>query len=103
FQLAIEEVNGNGGINGRLVEGNVRDVSMHKETALHAVRNLSAEKVSAIIGPMTSQTAVAILPEINRLKIPLISPTASTNQLSGQDDYFFRVYYTNAQAAQLLA
>jgi branched-chain amino acid transport system substrate-binding protein len=52
---------------------------------------------------MTSQTAVTIVPAINNLKIPLISPTVSTNELSGIDDYFFRVYYTNAQAAQLLA
>ena len=52
---------------------------------------------------MTSQTAVTIVPAINNLKIPLISPTVSTNELSGLDDYFFRVYYTNAQAAQLLA
>jgi branched-chain amino acid transport system substrate-binding protein len=52
---------------------------------------------------MTSQTAVTIVPEINQVKIPMVSPTVSTNQLSGLDDYFFRVYYTNAQAAKLLA
>jgi len=52
---------------------------------------------------MTSQMAVAIVPEANQLEIPIVSPTASTNQLNGLDDYFFRVYYTNAQAAELLA
>jgi branched-chain amino acid transport system substrate-binding protein len=52
---------------------------------------------------MTSQAAVAVVPEANLAKIPMISPTVSTNQLNGIDDYFFRVYYTNAQAAQLLA
>ena len=103
FLLAIEEVNARGGINGRQVEGLVVDARMHKETALHAIHKLADAQVSAIIGPMTSQTAVTIVPTINSLKIPLISPTASTNALSGIDDYFFRVYYTNAQAAQLLA
>lgn len=76
---------------------------MHNETALKAVHSLATENVAAIIGPMTSQTAVAIVPEINRLRIPVISPTVSTNELAGLDDYFFRVYYTNAQAAELLA
>ena len=33
----------------------------------------------------------------------MISPTVSTNQLNSLNDYFFRVYYTNAQAAKLLA
>ena len=103
FLLAVEEINADGGINGRQVEGLVVDARMHKETALHAIHKLADGQVSAIIGPMTSQTAVTIVPTINNLKIPLISPTVSTNELSGIDDYFFRVYYTNAQAAQLLA
>ena len=103
FLLAVEEINADGGINGRQVEGLVVDARMHKETALHAIHKLADGQVSAIIGPMTSQTAVTIVPTINKLKIPLVSPTVSTNELSGIDDYFFRVYYTNAQAAQLLA
>lgn len=103
FLLAIEEINARGGVGGRQVEGLVVDARMHKETALHAIHKLADAQVSAIIGPMTSQTAVTIVPTANNLKIPLVSPTASTNKLSGIDDYFFRVYYTNAQAAQLLA
>jgi len=103
FLLAIEEINASGGINGRQVEGLVVDARMHKEMALQAIHKLADAQVSAIIGPMTSQTAVTIVPAVNSLKIPLLSPTVSTNELSGIDDYFFRVYYTNAQAAQLLA
>ena len=103
FQLAIEEINSSGGINNRQVEGIVQDTHGHRETALQAVHSLLESKVSAIIGPMTSQAAVTVVPEINLAKIPMISPTASTNQLNGIDDYFFRVYYTNAQAAKLMA
>lgn len=103
FQLAIEEINASGGINNRQVEGIIQDTRGHKETALQAVHSLVERKVVAIIGPMTSQTAVAVVPETNRAKTPMISPTVSTNQLNGLDDYFFRVYYTNAQAATLLA
>ncbi len=103
FLLAVEESNASGGVQGRTVEVLIQDTRMHKETALQAVRNLVEYNVSAIIGPMTSQTAVAVVPTINREKIPLISPTSSTNKLNGLDDYFFRVYYTNAQAARLLA
>ena len=103
FQLAIEEINASGGINNRQVEGIIQDTRGHKETALQAVHSLAERNVAAIIGPMTSQTAVAVVPEANLAKIPMISPTVSTNQLDGLDDYFFRVYYTNAQAAKLLA
>jgi len=103
FLLAIEEINANGGVNGQQVEGLVADARMHKQTALNAIHKLADGRVSVIIGPMTSQTAVTIVPTINSLKIPLISPTVSTNELSEINDYFFRVYYTNAQAAHLLA
>jgi branched-chain amino acid transport system substrate-binding protein len=52
---------------------------------------------------MTSQMALATVPISNQARIPLIAPTVSTNQLIGLDDYFFRVYYSNAQAAVRLA
>jgi branched-chain amino acid transport system substrate-binding protein len=103
FLLAIEEVNARGGINNRTVEALVQDTHMHKESALQAVHRLIAGGVSAIIGPMTSQDAVAVVPEINRARVPMVSPTVSTNELAGLDDYFFRLYYSNAQAATLLA
>jgi branched-chain amino acid transport system substrate-binding protein len=103
FLLAIEEVNARGGINHRKVEGLIEDTHMNKDAALQAIQRLIDNRVSAIIGPMTSQTAVTVVPVINRARIPMISPTASTNELAGIDDYFFRVYYTNAQAAKLLA
>lgn len=103
FQLAIEEINARGGINNRKIEGLIQDTRSHKNTAIEAVRELVAKRVAAIIGPMTSQVAVSVVPEINRARVPMVSPTVSTNQLNDLDDYFFRVYYTNAQAAKLLA
>ena len=45
----------------------------------------------AIIGHMTSSMSIAVLPLINKEKILIVSPTASTNKLTGIDDYFFRV------------
>ena len=62
FLLAIEEANTSGGIKSRKIEGLVQETRMHKETALQAVRTLVDSKVVAIIGPMTSQTAVTIVP-----------------------------------------
>jgi branched-chain amino acid transport system substrate-binding protein len=89
FQLAIEEINASGGVNNRQVEGIIQDTRGHKETALQAVNSLIEREVAAIIGPMTSQTAVAVVSEADLAKIPMISPTVSTNHLNGLDDYFF--------------
>jgi len=39
--------------------------------------------------------AKAVLPVVTREKIVIVSPTSSTNELSGKDDYFFRVMEPN--------
>lgn len=103
FLLAIEQANAAGGIAGRRLEAQVGDDQMDAGTAIAALQELFSKRVVAVIGPMTSQVAIAVVPEANRARVPMISPTVSTNQLSGLDDYFLRVYYSNSQAASMLA
>ncbi len=103
FLLAIEEVNAKGGLSGKQVEALVRDNQMDQEVSRKVTRALIDEGVAAIIGPMTSQMALVAEPISRHARVPIIAPTVSTNLLSGQDDYFFRVYYSSAQAADLLA
>lgn len=103
FLLAIEEANEAGGINGKPLVGLIRDTRLDQERTIAVTRELVEHKVKAIVGPMTSQAALSAVPEINRAKIPTISPTVSTVQLTQRADFFFRAYYTNAQAAQKLA
>ncbi len=103
FMLAIEQANATGGINGRTIEPFTRDNRMETERSKSALQELLDVPVVAIIGPMTSQVAVTVLPDVNRARIPMISPTVSTSQLSGLDDYFLRAYYSSSQASELLA
>jgi branched-chain amino acid transport system substrate-binding protein len=101
--LAIEQANAAGGISGRAIEPIIKDHRMEPERAKAALQELFDARVVAIIGPMTSQIAITVLPEVNRARIPMISPTVSTSRLFGLDDYFLRVYYSSSQAAALLA
>lgn len=89
--IAVEEINGQGGVNGRRVELLVQDDAQQPESALKAVDALVAAGVSAIIGPMTSSVAEAILPAVERAGIVTVSPTVTTTILSGKDDLFFKV------------
>lgn len=89
--MAVDQCNETGGIQGRRVELIIRDNQHDVATAVKDLQDLIARKVDAIIGPMSSTIAVAIVPHLNRSKIVTVSPTASTTQLAGQDDYFFRV------------
>jgi len=89
--LAIEERNRAGGINGRPIVLEVRDDQQDPVVAKQVVTELLDQGVSAIIGHMTSSMTVATLPLMNEREVVMVSPTSTTRQLTGIDDYFFRV------------
>lgn len=101
--LAVEEINAQGGINGRQVELVIKDDRQDPEAAKKADQELIALKVSAIIGHMTSQMSIAGQPTINAAKTVMVSPTTSTDLLNDQDDNFFRIYPSSINAAAELA
>ena len=68
-----------------------RDDQQQAEVATKVTEELIDSGVVALIGPMTSAMAMAMLPVANQRQIVLISPTVATNQLNDLDDYFFRL------------
>lgn len=101
--LAVEECNARGGVQGRPVMLVSRDDRQDAAAAVRAVRELVREGVGVVVGPMTSSVAQAILPVSEPAGILLVSPTVSTNELSGRDDRFLRVYPPSRQVARRLA
>ena len=89
--LAVEEINSAGGINGREVKLLVKDDKQDAETAVNVNEELIQQGVAAIIGHMTSSMSKAGVKAINDKKVFMLSPTTSTNELTGLDDYFFRL------------
>lgn len=89
--LAVEEINRAGGVNGRQVEVLARDDRQDPEAARQAFTELARADVAAIVGPMTSAMAVVLEPLAGQVRLPLISPTVTSNRFCGQDDYFFLV------------
>ncbi len=101
--LAIEEINARNGIDGRKIELLVRDDRGVPEAAQSVDQELIDAGVVAIIGHATSGQTTAGFKVTNPAKMILLSPTTSTPELSGQDDYFFRVYPTFKDSAQAFA
>lgn len=89
--LAVEARNRAGGVLGRPVKLVVKDDRQDAQAARQAVRELLDQGVTAIIGHMTSTMSTATLPLVNESKVVMMSPTATTDFLTGRDDYFFRV------------
>ena len=93
-QLAVAEINSAGGVDGRPIELIVQDDLGTHEGARAADRELMKREVVAIIGHATSAQTVAGLTVTNPAHVVMLSPSASTSELSGRDDYFFRIAET---------
>lgn len=101
--LAVEEQNAAGGVAGRPIVLITKDDQQDPRLALKVDQELIEEGVVAIIGHLTSQMSMEAVPLVNQHKILMLSPTTSTNQLTGQDDYFVRVIVSAAEAVRHLA
>lgn len=108
-QLAMEEINAAGGINGQKVEGFFEDSTGKADVALRALRKLVyQEQVDMLIGLDSSGVAKTVVPSIEKMKTPLIITHAATPDVTGSvcNKYTFRISLNlaqNVRAAALLA
>ena len=98
-QLAVDEINAAGGINGRKIELIVRDTQSDPTKAVNAVAELTQrQKVAIIWGPLNSGEALAATPLIARDKVPMLHP-CWVDELIDVKKYpmAFRIAPTNTQ------
>ena len=100
IEIAIDEINKYGGINGKELKLIVKDDLGTQEGAKKANEELINDGVVAIIGHATSAQTMFGLEIAEKNKMIMISPTASTQELSDIDDYFFRVVTSNKSRAE---
>jgi branched-chain amino acid transport system substrate-binding protein len=99
-QLAIESLNAQG---GQRYELRVHDAARAIDDAASAVDAVVEEGDAFAIGPMTSVIAKRMVPEAAKRHLVLISPTANSDELSGIDDWFFRVIPPAGPGAEQIA
>lgn len=90
-QLAVENINSSGGINGREVKLIIKDDFGQTKKAGEVDEELIKAGAVAIVGHATSSQTLEALKVTNPNNVIMIGPTISTPKLSGIDDYFFRV------------
>jgi branched-chain amino acid transport system substrate-binding protein len=90
-ELAVEEVNKAGGINGQKVEVIFEDEKDSPTASVNAVQKLiNVDKVIATVGPMTSGGILAAGPTAGEAKVVAVTPTATSPKVSGMSPYVFR-------------
>jgi len=96
--LAVDQVNAAGGINGHKVEFiNVDSESDNTKTVSGAKRLIDQDHVVAIIGPMSSGSAFAVVDSVERAKVPMIANGATRGIVlpSDKKKYSFLAPLTN--------
>lgn len=91
LQMAINEINEQGGIKGRKLELFIEDNKGDVDECYEASLRLAEKEVSIIIGPLASSMADSVIMATDEKKNLIISPTVSTDRLTGIDDNFLRI------------
>ncbi len=99
LMVAVDQVNRDGGINGRLVVVEARDDAQTADTAAKAAKELVAAGVVAVIGPFTSGVAAAVVPIFDKAGILAISPTITSLNFYAKDDMLVRMNRTTRDNA----
>ena len=106
--IAADEINAAGGIDGRKIEIIAYDDHNSAADAVRALQRLaSQDKVEAVIATYTSEVALALEPWAGRLKLPIITPGAASDEITKRVHenyaalkYVFQGYFASSFLSQ---
>lgn len=102
FLQAVEDVNNEGGINGRRVIPVIIDDKNDNDYTEQMLLEMQEKKIDYFIGYTVSSMTPSIHEIIDKSNMLIISPTMSTNLLTGIDDNFIRVCNASSEEAKTL-
>ena len=101
-QMALDEINAAGGINGRPLELVVEDSMCSAQGAVSAYRKLtSSDGVKIILGPSCSGAMLGAAPLAEEDGVVLFSGMASNADIANAGDYIFRTQISDVEVGTL--
>jgi branched-chain amino acid transport system substrate-binding protein len=101
-ELAVDQVNEDGGIDGRRLELIVEDAQGRPEQSVLAFNSFQDQGVAAVLGSSSSLVASGTLPSVDRAELPYISLTAHDSQVTEDHPYVFAVPALSSDYAEAL-
>ena len=99
-EIAIEEINANGGINGYQIEYKKADDEHDQEKAVNAYNSLKDWGMQFLVGPTTSAPAIAVGTESEADNLFMISPSGSALEVTAPKNVFRVCFSDPAQGAK---
>ena len=104
IDLAVEQINGAGGINGAKVRVAYMDTKAMTGVGVTAFERLiEGRSISAVIGPMSSPVTLAVAPLAEAEHVVLVSPSASNPEITTVGDFVFRTCLSDEYEGLVLA
>lgn len=101
LEMLVKETNDKGGINGMKLEAVIYDTGGDATKAVQlATKLIKDDKVSVIIGPSTTGESMAIIPVVEKEKIPLISCAAGIKIIDPVKHWVFKTPANDHIAAE---
>src|SRR6056297_2030710 len=91
MEMAVAEINSNGGIDGHMIEAVIYDTEGDPSKAVMSVSKLiNRDRVLAIIGPSRTPTSLAVIPRVQQSQIPFISCAAGNKIVEPVKPWVFK-------------
>ncbi len=102
IQMAIDETNAAGGIDGREVVIDSQDDEADPTTAASIANKFSEDSsILAVVTSYNSSCALAQVPVYAKVGLPAVSPVSTSPDLTGSSKYFFRTCASDAYVGKL--
>lgn len=104
WQMALDEINANGGVKGRPLEIDIKDTQGDAVVSSNMATNFAEDdSILAILGDFTSGACKADAEIVDRYGITLLSPTASAPDFANMSKYCFSIMGRQDAEAPFLA
>ena len=104
IKMAADEINANGGINGRKIELFLEDNQGQPENTKTVVTKLINETmVHALLGEVLSTNSLVAAPIAQAAKIPMITPSSTNTRVTKIGDYIFRTCFIDELQGEAMA
>lgn len=104
IMLAVDEINGAGGVDGKKIKIISEDDQSKAEEAANAVTKLISQNgVVAVLGEVASSNSLAAAPICQNSKIPMITPSSTNPSVTQKGDYIFRMCFIDTDQGPAMA
>lgn len=94
-QIAVDEINAAGGVNGAQIQFKFEDDVDDGETAVNAYNSLMDWGMQVLVGPVTTGSAISVSAKVYEERVFALTPSASSPDVTAGKDNMFQLCFTD--------